>query len=84
MDYVYVVLFSMTCDCELIAHETQVYHSYEDAKAYFDKCVNETKSIVEQYAWTIDEDTDNVYCAFEEGGFSHNNIVLEIHKCEIR
>lgn len=83
---VYVTTYDLVCDCERVAHEINVYTNLCQAQQQVAQYVSELQPLVKEKEWVLEDETPNpnYYCAFEEGYFECNNLIIEIRKCPVQ
>lgn len=79
--FVYVVKIDSTVDCWTDT-ETNIFSTYEKAKAYFDECVSEEK--INDHLMKLDDkvvcDEENYFSVYQDGCWSEDHYEISIEE----
>ena len=80
MKEIYLVVAHAVSNCEDCGVGTQIFSAYEDAHRAFDNYVSgEMAYIAEEEGWIVEQSEDS-FCAYEDGRYSENHTFGEIRK----
>jgi hypothetical protein len=80
MKEIYLVVTHAVSDCEDCGVGTQVFSTYDKAKKAFDAYVSgEMSYIAEEDGWEIEQSEDS-FCAYDDGRYSESHTFGEIRK----
>lgn len=80
MKEIYLVVTHAVSDCEDCGVGTQVFSTYEDAHRAFGNYVSgEMAYIAEEEDWIVEQSEDS-FCAYEDGRYSESHTFGEIRK----
>lgn len=76
----FVVILDSTYDFEQFIHVLAVKHTYEEAKAVFDKNIKEEKDYAERNGFVIYEEYEDLFEAGEDGRWAEGHTKLYIEE----
>jgi hypothetical protein len=80
---VFVVMRHIIENCEEIEFDSSVFSSYEEALEHFNSIKKEERMQAKQKNWIIDTDTNEEFCAYDDGYYSDSHSCIQLTKHEI-
>lgn len=79
MKKIYLVVSSAVNDCEDYGIGTIAFDSRAKAEKFFRSQVEQEKEAIKDFDWVIEESEDS-FCAYEDGNYSANHTIQEIRE----
>lgn len=80
MKEIYLVVTHAVSDLEDCGVATQVFSTYDKAKKAFDAYVSGEMSYIAEYEGWVIEQSEDSFCAYEDGRYSESHTFGEIRK----
>jgi hypothetical protein len=82
---IFIVQTDFLCEGDDCSYGIQAYQEKEDAQKYFNELVTKEKEdIKDKEDWVIDEDSDTLFEAYEDGYYSDNHSVISLKTIKIQ
>lgn len=75
---VYVLFIEQVVDYEVIGQDVKVYANKQKALSEFSEFVSDEKMFVARDEWTILNDKEDLFEAYEEGSYACNHSIAEV------
>jgi len=82
---IFIVQTDFLNDGENCSYQLEAFQDKEDAQKYFNELVTkEKKDIEDREDWVIDEDSETLFEAYEDGYYSENHSVISLKTIKIQ
>lgn len=82
---IFIVQTDFLNDGENCSYQLEAFQDKEDAQKYFNELVTKEKEdIKDREDWVIDEDSDTLFEAYEDGYYSDNHSVISLKTIKIQ
>lgn len=82
---IFIVQTDFLNDGENCSYQLQAFQDKEDAQKYFNELVTKEKEdIKDREDWVVDEDSDTLFEAYEDGYYSDNHSVISLKTIKIQ
>ena len=82
---IFIVQTDFLNDGENCSYQLEAFQDKEDAQKYFNELVaKEKKDIKDREDWVVDEDSETLFEAYEDGYYSDNHSVISLKTIKIQ
>lgn len=82
---IFIVQTDFLNDGENCSYQLEAFQDKEDAQKYFNELVTKEKEdIKDREDWVVDEDSDTLFEAYEDGYYSDNHSVISLKTIKIQ